>query len=479
MPRMTRCQRGIGRVVHLILTLVIGVFSVSAIADASAPIEFPPGRFTDDVAHRVADCRDKLLVLCFYNPHAPRNWGDPETTNWLIGEFHEDPVKFIAVAPGLTLAQLRQTAIDNPEIPAFADALRWMQHRAGPAEQNTQWAFTLVGPDGHIVGKPGEDLATVHADLRIAVKDVRWRFRGREVPQALEHAADDLEWGRWAAGMNRVRPLLHAGDLITQASANAYNDTMHDQASALRDKATAAEHDDPITAYDCDGQIAEALPADPLGRAALRAMRRLEKNTVVRDELAARWMWRGADEKSESPREMISLCENIVQLHPNSPTGKRTAALITELRLLPMAQVGQAAAAPDFVIRIHSYAGAAGFGINYQITPDEISVGVISDWAGQRPKELYRQGLSLADRRTVQMALEKLPLRALNNQYVDPNVNDGFQCTFEFAIRGQPPKSIFVGNRPQADLEAFCDEVDKLLPEKLKINFTPSNGSKR
>jgi hypothetical protein len=254
---------------------------------------------------------------------------------------------------------------------------------------------------------------------------------------------------------------------------------MHDEANALRDEAAAAEHDDPITAYDCEARIAGALPVDPLGGAALRAMRTLEKNAVVRDELAARWMWRGVDEKSESPGDMIGLCENIVQLHPNSSTGKRAAALITELRLLPAAQGAQDAAAPDFVIRIHNFAGAAGFTIDYQITPDEISAGVVSDWAGQSPKELYRQGLSLADRRTVQAALEKLPLRALNNQYIDPNVNDGFQCTFDFAIRGQPHRRIFIGNRPQADLEAFCDAVDTLLPDKLRIKFASSNGFRR
>src|ERR1700722_10756856 len=94
-------SRPIPWLVHVMVGLICVCTSVVAIAatppDGSAPIEFPPGRFTDDVAHRVADCRGKLLVLCFYNPNAPRNWGDPETTHWLIGEFHEDPVKFIAL----------------------------------------------------------------------------------------------------------------------------------------------------------------------------------------------------------------------------------------------------------------------------------------------------------------------------------------------------------------------------------------------
>ena len=63
------------------------------------------------------------------------------------------------------------------------------------------------------------------------------------------------------------------------------NEKVHADAVAVRAAADAAEKDDPVAAYDSDTAVAAVFPNEPLGRAARRVSRLLEKQPVVRDEL--------------------------------------------------------------------------------------------------------------------------------------------------------------------------------------------------
>jgi hypothetical protein len=201
-------------------------------------------------------------------------------------------------------------------------------------------------------------------------------------------------------------------------------------------------------------------------------MRKLERLPDVRTELAARAEYAKLDAlpdlRRDGLREAIKDCAEIASKYPATPTARRAVDLAKELALLPAPT--PPAAAPAFVIRIENFYGAEGFFLLYKVTPDEIAVGSISEWASVRPREQYRVPLSAEQRDGIQRFLRDFPLKGLDDRYMNSSVNDGFQCTFDLQIGRAPRRSIHVENRRVEPLEALRRQVNQLVPDKLKIN---------
>ena len=452
-------------VIVLILDCIAASANAAPATQPSGPIEFPPGTFSDRLRHQVVDCRGKLLVLCFFDPEAPRAWDDPTSTQMLIDGMSGRPVRFIAILPGMTLTQQRITPLSDMGIPTFGDPLRLTQQRAGPAGgQNVQWTYTLIGRDGNIIGSRGEDLAHLVPDLNAEIENVHWRYRGREVPHELAAADDLLEWNRLAEGMALVRPWLKSADVVPNATALSMDHKVRADVAAMRSAADAEEREDPIAAYEADAIAAATFPDEPEGRDALRTVHRLVTQPAVRDELAARVMWRELDAASESAEKIVAICQKIIARYPTTPTAGQAKHLTDEIHALRAEPKIEPAREPEFRVTI-AFRGWQSNRI--QLTADEIIVG----WPGAPSKELYRAKLSAAQAQQLRGAVQQITQQKLSSRYVDERVNDGFQCSFAFERAGRPQREIEISNMFPAEVVRFCDAVDTLLPDAVKIKM--------
>jgi hypothetical protein len=127
-----------------------------------------------------------------------------------------------------------------------------------------------------------------------------------------------------------------------------------------------------------------------------------------------------------------------------------------------------AKAAYPFVVKVRNFHGAEGFGFDYYLAPDSLTVVAWDDF-GSKPKEVLHVVLSAADTARWSAFLAAFPVAKLAANYTNAGVADGLQLWFDFRIAGKPPKQIFVGNSHQDDLERVCMELNKLLPAPLKL----------
>ena len=435
-------------------------------------VGFPPGEFSDGAKLRVADCRGKVLVLMFYDPGLERDWMDPEVARWVVRENADRPVKFVAVVPRRTIEEVRGTPADTPDVPAFADTLRVMEARAGGKPAGTgQWRYTVIGADGKIVGRAGEGFEAAADDIDRALPDARWEYRTARTPEKSKTAADCLEYGQFERGAAMLRPLFSDRDPAVSRESRDIYARLRKELSTQKDKALVEERTDPLSAYDTYVRIAATFSNDELGRSALRATRNLKDRPEVRAELAARRELAKLDALSHPAEDPVgqamAICREVIARYPGTPSGARAGGLLDELRQLPNSAPA-ARVATAFVIRIHDFSGAAGISMFYQVTPEQIAVGTSSDWR-VRPKELYRAALTDPQRSALAEFMHSFPLLRLNHTYQDPTVNDGLQRWFDLTLADRVSRQIFVANRRQEDLDSLCDEVNKLLPEKLRL----------
>ncbi|HSZ57104.1 MAG TPA: hypothetical protein VK797_15660 [Tepidisphaeraceae bacterium] len=460
---------------HVLRAMIFGALAIGVVSvgrAAAGAVEFPPGVFSDDAPIQIGDCRGRVVVLLFFDPGAERDWGDPEVARWMVSEYRDRPVKFVAVVPGRKIEEVRGTPADTPDVPAFADTLRVMESRAGGgAPPVGQWRYTVIGADGNVVGREGEPFDQAVSDIGRALPAARWEYRAAATFEKVKPAADCLECGQFARGAAMLRPLFSDHDPATSQTSGDLYARLRKEAGAWKAKAAADERNDPIGAYDGYVRVAAVFASDELGRSALRAMRKLQDRPAVRAELAARREYQKLNELSHPAQDAVAsalaICREIASTYPGTPTAAQAAALAGELaRIVPPPPAMRPE--PAFTIRIDDFHGVEGFSLLYQVTPDRIAVGAISDFAGAPPKEMYRAALNDSQRTALAEFMRAFPLLALNHVYQDPTVNDGFQRSFEID-KGQVTRQIVVANRRQPDLERLCSEVNKLLPEKLRV----------
>ena len=122
-----------------------------------------------------------------------------------------------------------------------------------------------------------------------------------------------------------------------------------------------------------------------------------------------------------------------------------------------------------FQIKVHDFYGAEGFGFDYYLASDRLTVVYWDDF-GSKPKQVFDRVFSADERKRWSAFLAKFPVAALESAYVNPGVDDGLQMRFDFRLPGKPSKSVVLQNRPQKDLELLCAELNKWLPNELKAH---------
>ena len=275
-------------------TVIASLISVLFIADFSRAqaLDFPPGQFVDSGPLHVSDFRGKILVLCFYDPALPEDWSDPQVPRWLLTNWSSDPVEpvcFVCVACGMNIEQVRADQTETPPIGIFADTWRIMEHRAGgPRPKSGRWRYTVLGPDGDVIGTPGIDAATAAERIDRTLPKSHWTYRTRHTPDRLKEAVEALEYGQFETGARLTRRALSDHDAATAQAAKDLHKHLRSDARIWNEQAAAAETTDPLSAYDTYARVAAIFPNDDLGRFAIRSMRKLENTRDVRSEIAAR-----------------------------------------------------------------------------------------------------------------------------------------------------------------------------------------------
>ena len=128
----------------------------------------------------------------------------------------------------------------------------------------------------------------------------------------------------------------------------------------------------------------------------------------------------------------------------------------------------EAQASYPFVVKVRNYHGARGFGYDYFLAPDSLTVVAWNDF-GPKRKEVLRVAIDGAERTRWSAFLAAFPVAQLAARYANPAVSDGLQIWFDFRIPGKPPKEVYVANMGQDELARLCEELNKLLVAPLKL----------
>jgi hypothetical protein len=82
---------------------------------------------------------------------------------------------------------------------------------------------------------------------------------------------------------------------------------------------------------------------------------------------------------------------------------------------------------------------------------------------------LWRARLFPDERARLAGFLAKFPVSSLKDRYVDDEVFDGIQITFDLQIGSSPARQIFLGNGRERNLDALVRELNLIMPPDLRI----------
>ena len=239
---------------------------------------------------------------------------------------------FFAVAAGDTLADAKQYAGQTRmAMPAFADALSLMEARYGQQiSLNNIHQTRVIDPTGKIVEYRFEE-----ASIEKALADAKWKFKGEADHKTLDPAVRLLEWGRYAEGIQKLKPFLKRKD--TAASAQKIYDQVKAEVQGWVKEADDCKGSDAVKAYDLYARAAAAFnKTEEPGTTAAAGMKALGEDKAVKSELAARKAFAKVDgaltkATAQQKGEVARFCHDIVKKHPGTPTADKARSLAQEL----------------------------------------------------------------------------------------------------------------------------------------------------
>ena len=238
---------------------------------------------------------------------------------------------FFAVAAGDTLADAKQyVGQTRMAMPAFADAMSLMETRYGQQISLSNIHQTrVIDPTGKIVEYRFEE-----AVIEKALKDAKWKFKGEGDDKKLDPAVMLLEFGRYADGIQRLKPFLKRKD--TADAAQTIYDKVKAEVQGWVEEADACKASDPVKAYDLYTKAAAALRGEEPGTAAAAGVKALAGDKAVKSELEARKAFAKINAAlsratAQQKGEVARLCHDIVKKHKGTPTAEKATALAAEL----------------------------------------------------------------------------------------------------------------------------------------------------
>lgn len=322
------------RVRGFALSCILSAALAGPVSAATAP-DFPPGVFSDGGRYSLADFEGKVVVLFFYEQNCPSCRNKIPDRNKVVDQFAGKPVKFFAVGPGDTLADISgYTRSTRLKMTSFSDLFGVMQSRYGMqiSLQNI-YQFRVIGPDGSIVAR---NIDMNPADIEKALAGAKWKYKDGGYDPRLNPILEGLEWGQYVPAVRALRPLTKGGNKTVQESANKLWDVLKTEAKAEMDEAAKAIETDPVKAHDVYTKVSAAFVNDDLGKEAAEALKTLKTNKAVVDEMAARRMFdqfnaAAARAQLKQKPAFVAQARMIAQKYPETPTGKRAAEFADEL----------------------------------------------------------------------------------------------------------------------------------------------------
>ncbi len=319
-----------------VLACVMGLVCVgdatAAKVGAEAP-EFPPGEFSDGRQHSLADYRGQVVVLFFYEKDCPTCRDTIPDRNATVLKYQGKPVAFFGIAAGDTPEQaksfIRGTGL---AMPVFVDRLSLMEKRYGTTiSLKNIYQVRVIDPNGKVVANQMSDEA-----IDRALEMVKQDFDASAYHDKLSKVVAGFNAGEFAAALRELRRFEADRDEAVSTSAASLKQAVLAKAQGWKDEADGLAESDPFTAGKLYAKAGDAFPAEELGKQSKARLRELSQHAAVKDEVAAQKMYARMTaavnqiDKEQVP-ELVKFASQIAEKYPDTPTGKKAAALAKDL----------------------------------------------------------------------------------------------------------------------------------------------------
>lgn len=238
---------------------------------------------------------------------------------------------FFAVAAGDTLADAKKYVGETRmAMPVFADALSLMESRYGQQiSLNNVHQTRVIDPTGKVVEYRFEE-----ASIEKALDGAKWKYKD-EADKKLDPAVLPLEMGRYAEGMQKLKPFLKRKD--TAESAQKVYDKVKAEVQGWVGEADGCKTSDPVKAYDLYTKAAAVFGrTEEPGTAAAAGVKALGEDKAVKSELEARKAFAKVTAAltratPQQKGEVAKFCHDIVKKYKGTPTAEKARALAAEL----------------------------------------------------------------------------------------------------------------------------------------------------
>jgi hypothetical protein len=253
----------------------------------------------------------------------------------LVKAYADKPVKFIAVSPGSTLADVILYQQRNQvAMPIFADSQRALEKRYGfEISLKNVIQMRVITPEGQIVH---HDMSAPIIDKVLADSKASWKYKGQTYDAKLGPTLDAFEWGQYAQGAKLLTTARKSTNKALAESANKFLDEVKKDGETWKTEADNSAESDPVKAYDNYSKVASVFTGDELGKSVAEPIKKLTMNKAVSNELAARKGFAvieanlGKSTPAQKPLAVKAL-QDLSKKYPDTPTGDKAAAFAKEL----------------------------------------------------------------------------------------------------------------------------------------------------
>jgi peroxiredoxin len=299
--------------------------------------DFPPGPFTDGNRYSLADYKDKVVVLYFFdtNPRCKNCRTVIPERNAVVQAFKGKPVVFFGVAANAFTPQaqgfVQQTGL---AMPAFVDSLGLMQARYGfKISMENIWQMRVLGPNS---GLQAGDMNKDTIEKVINGTGVKAKFPVADYDNKLKPALEQLEFGHYNAGLKALTPYKGSSNKAVAEGAKKLSSEVKTEVNKWKVDADDAAGLEPLKAYDIYKKVVAALPNDDLGRGAVASAKKLEADKTVAAELAARKQFAALVQSmgqvnASGKAAILQTCKSISKKYSGTPTAEKADDLYKEL----------------------------------------------------------------------------------------------------------------------------------------------------
>jgi hypothetical protein len=187
----------------------------------------------------------------------------------------------------------------------------------------------VIDPTGKIIEYRFDE-----ASVEKALAGAKWKFKD-ESDKKLDPAVLLLEMGRYAEGIQKLRPFIKRKD--TAESAQKVYDQVKAEVQGWVSEADGCKASDPVKAYDLYAKAAAAFnKTEEPGTAAAAGVKELGEDKAVKSELAARKAFarvNGALTRATAQQkgDVAKFCHDVAKKYPGTPTAEKAKSLAAEL----------------------------------------------------------------------------------------------------------------------------------------------------